>query len=170
MLHNAAVGDWAPLVQFSAQRRMDSTGFPFAMWMSYVCAEDIAYIDEARERELSRGTLLGNYRVELQKAACALWPTAHLPDGWDKPQKSDTPVLLMVGALDIISSPARAREIARPLRNSLVVEVPHAGHLLVGQPGEDECVLGIEVTFLEKGSAEGLDTACAAKLPRGPWK
>lgn len=170
MLHRAAGGDWAPLVQFSAQRRIDSAGFPFAMWMSYVCAEDIAYIDEARELELSRDTLLGNYRVEQQKAACALWPAAHLPVGWDKPQMSDVPVLLMVGALDIITSPARAREIAKPLRNSVVVEVPHGGHLLIGQPGEDECVLRIEGDFLEKGSAEGLDTACAAALPRGPWK
>src|SRR5215470_3813468 len=170
MLHSAAAGDWAPLVQFSAQRRMDSSGFPFGMWMSYVCAEDIAYIDKARERELSRDTLLGNYRVEQQKAACALWPAAHLPNGWDKPQNSDVPLLLMIGALDIITSPARAREIAKPLRNSLVVEVPHGGHLLEGQPGEDECVLRIEGDFLEKGTSTGLDTACAARLPRGPWK
>src|SRR5262249_40538591 len=110
------------------------------------------------------------YRVAQQKAACALWPAAHLPEGWDKPQKSDVPVLLMVGTLDIITSPARARAIAAPLAKGRVVEVPHGGHLLVGQPGEAECVLRIEGDFIEKGSARKLDTACAAALPRGPWK
>ena len=170
ILHAAAAGDWKPLVLFSAQSRIDSERFPFAMWMSYVCAEDIPYIDERSERKLSERTLLGDYRVAQQKAACALWPTAHLPDGWDKPQHSDVPVLFVVGAQDIITSPARAREIAAPFPKSRVVEVAHGSHLLVGQSGEDECLLRIEGDVLQKGSTEGIDTACAAALPRGPWK
>jgi pimeloyl-ACP methyl ester carboxylesterase len=169
LLHAAAAGDWVKLVLFSSEHRMDDTGFPFAMWMSYVCSEDLPYVNVAHEHERASNTLLGDYRVQQQKAACAVWPAAHLPRGWDRPVKSDVPMLLMVGALDVISSPVRAREIAAPFPNSKVVEVAHGGHLLVGQPGEDECVLRIEGDFLEKGSPDAVDVGCAAKLPRGPW-
>lgn len=89
---------------------------------------------------------------------------------WDAPTGSKVPVLLMVGSLDVITSPALARKIAAPFPNAKVVEVAHGTHLLVGQPGEDECVLRIEADFLKQGSGDGLDTACAATLPRGPMK
>jgi pimeloyl-ACP methyl ester carboxylesterase len=78
-------------------------------------------------------------------------------------------VLPMVGTLDIITSPARARAIAAPFSKGRVVEVPHGGHLLVGQPGEDERVLRIEGDFIEKGSAQRLDTARATGDPRKLW-
>jgi pimeloyl-ACP methyl ester carboxylesterase len=169
-LHEAAAGDWDSMVLFSAENRIASRGFPFAMWMSYVCAEDLPYVDAGRERQRTKDTLLGNYRVDQQKAACEIWPAAHLPAGWDSPIASPVPMLLMVGSLDVITSPKAARRIASPFPNAAVVEVAHGTHLLVGQPGEDDCVLRIESAFLEKASLEGVDTSCAAALPRGPWK
>lgn len=170
LLHGAASGDWAPLVVLAANQRVDADGFPFAMWMSYVCAEDLPYIDVTQERALTKNTLLGDFRLAQQKAACSIWPAAHLPRGWDAPVKSDLPVLIMVGELDSVTWPKRARAIAATLSNSKVVEVPHGGHLLIGQPGLDECVQQIEGDFLQKGSVLSLDTACAATLPRGSWK
>ncbi|HEX5208945.1 MAG TPA: alpha/beta fold hydrolase [Steroidobacteraceae bacterium] len=170
LLHSAAGGDWKPLVLFSAKSRIADAGFPFGMWLSYVCAEDLPYIDAGRERLRSNNTLLGNYRVEQQEAACGIWPAAHLPKGWDWPTGSKVPILFMVGALDVITSPALARRIAAPFPNAKVVEVAHGTHLLVGQPGEDDCVLRIERDFIEQGQATGLETACAASLARGPWK
>jgi pimeloyl-ACP methyl ester carboxylesterase len=170
LLRGAAAGDWAPLVLLAASQRIDGDGFPFAMWMSYVCAEDLPYIDASRERALTKNTLLGDYRLAQQKAACSVWPAAHLPRGWDAPVKSDVPVLMMVGELDSVTWSARAREIAARLPNSKLVEVPHGGHLLIGQPGLDECVKQIEGDFLDRGSAVALDTTCAATLSRGPWR
>ncbi len=170
MLHAAASGDWKPLVSVSAHHRIADAGFPFGMWMSYVCAEDLPYINPAREHERTKNTLLGNYRIDQQKAACAGWPAAHLPNGWDSLTGSKIPILFMVGSLDVITSPALARRMAAPFPNAKVVEVAHGTHLLAGQPGEDECVLRIESDFIRKGSAESLDTGCAAKLVRGPWK
>jgi len=170
LVHAAAGGDWAPVVLAAAKKPFDAGRFPFAQWMSYVCAEDIPYVDLERERKQARGTVLGDYRAAQQKAACALWPAARLPKGWDAPVASDVPVLLMVGEFDSVTWPARARELAATLPRSQVVEVRHAGHMMVGQPGQDECLLHIEGDFLEKGSTQGLDTACAAKLERGPWK
>ena len=169
-LHNAANGDFTMLVMFSARSRIAEAGFPFGMWLSYTCAEDLPYVDVKREHERTKNTLLDNYRVEQQKAACAEWPAAHLPKAWDLPTGSRVPLLLMVGSLDVITSPALARKIAAPFPNATVVEVAHGTHLLVGQPGEDECVLRIEADFLAKGSGAGLDSSCAAKLERGPWK
>jgi pimeloyl-ACP methyl ester carboxylesterase len=169
-LHDVAAGNWSSLVLLSAENRIARPNFPFAMWMSYVCAEDLPYVDAAREHQHTKDTLLDNYRVEQQKAACEVWPAAHLPAGWDSPIASKVPMLFMVGSLDIITSPAMARRIARPFPNAKVVEVTHGTHLLVGQPGEDDCLLRIEGDFLDKGSSMGVDTSCAATLPRGSWK
>lgn len=170
VLHSAAAGDWTSLVLFSARSRIASEGFPFAMWMSYVCTEDLPYVDVAGEHRRTKDTLLGNFRVEQQKAACKIWPAGHLPEGWDAPKGSKVPMLFMTGSLDVITSPVLARKIAAPFPNAKVVEIAHGTHLLVGQPGEDDCVLRIEAEFLENGSADGVDTSCAAALSRGPWR
>jgi pimeloyl-ACP methyl ester carboxylesterase len=170
LLHSAAQGDWVSVVHVAASQRFDRNDFPFAQWASYVCAEDIPYVNAAREHEASKGTVLGDYRVMQQKKACSAWPAAHLPRGWDTPARSSVPVLFMVGELDVVVIPEEIRETAKLLPNSKIVEVAHGGHLLVGQPGEDECVLRIEGDFIDRGSAAGIDTTCAAALPRGPWK
>ncbi len=50
--------------------------------------------------------------------------------------------------------------------NGLYVELANRSHLLMP---EDTCDLEIHVDFLEKGSVEGLDVSCAARLEHPPF-
>jgi hypothetical protein len=60
-------------------------------------------------------------------------------------------------------------EVARHLSHSRHVVVPGGGHGLNGMKGL-ECLTGLITQLIEKGSVDGLDTACAAKMERPPFQ
>jgi pimeloyl-ACP methyl ester carboxylesterase len=168
-VHQAAGGDFEPIASFAAGIGATFNLSADGLYNSIVCAEDLARFTLEEGRAAAAGTVMGELRVNHQKAACALWPTGRLPAGYHEPVRVATPSVLVVGERDPATPPEWAREIAAHLPASLLVVVPQAGHEATEGLLDAECLADLPVRFISAGSVEGLDVFCVetARLP--PW-
>ena len=81
---------------------------------------------------------------------------------------SKAPVLILSGGRDPVTPPDWASRVAHKLSHSLHVVVPLAAH---SDEGLDDahCYDRVIVAFLDRGTAEGLDTSCLARAKPGPF-
>jgi pimeloyl-ACP methyl ester carboxylesterase len=164
VLAEAAAGNFRPIAQFLLDWR--SAGTFEALYLSITCAEDVPFVaPSAAEQDDS--TYLGGYRVREGRAACAEWPRGAVPEWHGQPVRSVVPALIVSGDLDPVTPPEAGDAVASMLVNSLHLRVPFGGHSPHGLEGL-ECLDGIIRTFLERGTAAGLDTACVAREIRRP--
>jgi pimeloyl-ACP methyl ester carboxylesterase len=162
VLHRAYAGDYAPIADFLLRWR--SRGTFDGLYLSITCAEDVPFLAaDAADRD--EPTYLGSYRVREQRAACAEWPRGTRSPSQFEPVTSDVPVLIFSGALDPVTPSSNGDEIARTLRHSLHLRIPHGGHSPAGLTGL-ECLGALERAFIEQGRADGLDTACISRIAR----
>jgi pimeloyl-ACP methyl ester carboxylesterase len=160
--HRALRNDWAPLA-IALDRVTD--GAPTSrqvMFWSIVCSEPWARWDPAREAAVSRGTFLAERQAANRRfatAACAAMPKAPQPAWSSRRPRSDKPILFVVGGADPQDPPSSVAGAGRTLPNSRIVVVPSAGHTAV-QLG---CMPSVAQRFVERGTARGLDTRCAAR-------
>ena len=169
LFHRAASGDWAPLAEAAiARRRQTMTPGSIGLYLSVTCAEDLPGIDPEEASRGAHGTFLGDYRYREQRAACGRWVAAAVPDGYHEPVASDAPVLLLSGALDPVTPPDAAAQVAARLKNSLHVVVPAGAHGFGGLRGED-CLRRLQADFIERGAVAGLDTSCVADVRPPPF-
>ena len=96
---------------------------------------------------------------------CPLVPKAQQPEWTSRRVRSDLPVLLLVGGADPQDPLANVAGASRELPNSRTVVVPAGGHG-VAQLG---CVPRLVNRFVERGTATGLDTRCAAAYAPPPF-
>ena len=168
VLHQAAEGNYAPLAQnaFRFRRNLVGTGSN-GMYLTVTCAEDIPWVkrNEGESERFSQTTFLGDYRLQQQREACALWPRATVESDYFKPVRSDVPVLILTGEWDPVTPPANGDFAARSFPNSLHVVVPHGAHGLGGLDGLD-CIERLITAFVEGGTIKGLDTSCVKNIKR----
>ena len=168
VLHQAAEGNFAPLAQnaFRFRRNLVGTGSN-GMYLTVTCAEDIPWVkrNEGESERFSQTTFLGDYRLQQQREACALWPRATVESDYFKPVRSDVPVLILTGEWDPVTPPANGDFAARSFPNSLHVVVPHGAHGLGGLDGLD-CIERLITAFVEGGTIKGLDTSCVKNIKR----
>ena len=133
------------------------------MQFSVICSEDTPFITEADIKQSSANSFYGDARTRPTMRACAEWPRATVPASFLDPIKSDAPVLLVSGELDPVTPPWLAEPVARSL--------PHGRHVIIhnGTHNSYECVEGLVADFIDKGTAEGLDTSCVEKIQRPPF-
>jgi len=81
---------------------------------------------------------------------------------------SGVPALILTGQWDPVTPPVYGDTTAKYLTRSLHVIVPHGGHGFDGLNGLD-CVDGLIKTFIERGTAKGLDTSCTKSITRKPF-
>ena len=165
LIHHADQGDFASFTEIAWDlgeqiAAVGATG----MYLSATCAEDVARITAEEAANPWPGTILGDYRIRQQKAACALWPTGTLPSEFFDPIESNVPVLLVSSTIDPITPPRWAEEAARGLANARHLLAPNVGH-----SPSTACVMGIVRAFLETASHEGLDVACLEEARRPPF-
>jgi len=165
LLHQAAQGDFAPIVQATTSRNEAGAN---GMLLSVSCPEDTLRITPA-EIEPTKKTLFTDYRVNQQIAACREWGLAPLADPRPGPVKSDVPALLMAGDMDHATPLRHAREVAATLPHSRVVVVPNLGHFPEGLSHMD-CYERIVEDFLQAASAEQLDLSCLLTMEAPPFK
>ncbi|HET8783576.1 MAG TPA: alpha/beta hydrolase [Pyrinomonadaceae bacterium] len=167
-LHQAAEGNFAPLGQAALRFRRTLVGTGGnGMYLTITCAEDLPWIkrSEGESKGFHLNTFLGDYRLQQQREACALWPRATVDSDYFKPVRSDVPVLILTGEWDPVTPPANGDFVARTFPNSVHVVVPHGAHGLGGLEGMD-CVDRLTTEFVERGTAKGLDTACVKNIRR----
>jgi pimeloyl-ACP methyl ester carboxylesterase len=169
IIHRAAQGDFEPFARFAILwepgfRKLLASGMNLAV----TCAEDVPFITPAMVESAIAGTYLRGYRVLQQLAACRDWPRGAIPDGFHQPVRSDVPVLMVSGPYDPVTPPRFAAEVVQQLPHALDLVVPE-GHHGPGGLAHPECFTGITARFLERGSADGLDTSCVAGMTRPPF-
>jgi hypothetical protein len=120
---------------------------------------------EGESERFAQNTFLGDYRLQQQREACALWPRATVDSDYFKPVRSDVPVLILTGEWDPVTPPANGDFVARTFTNSVHVVVPHGAHGLGGLEGMD-CIDRLTTEFVERGATKGLDTSCAKNIRR----
>jgi len=169
VIHQAAAGDFLPFVAplvpgLGAPPGGD--GVAMGHYLSVTCSEDVDRISPAERAEAARGTLLGDYRVQQQVAACALWPHAHLPETHFQFTPLALPALLISGDADPVTPPRWAQAMQRYLPSAKQVVFPTGWHVPIGTPCGSELVS----QFIVAGNAQTLDVSCAATLRRSPFK
>jgi pimeloyl-ACP methyl ester carboxylesterase len=165
-VHLAAQGDWRPLAETAVSYAQGLTSdISDGYFLSVTCAEDLPFIRDGEIPAAVAGTFLGDFRIRNQRAACAGWPAAKVPESFLAPVVSDVPSLVIAGELDPATPPEDGAEAARTLRHSRYVLVPGAGHGLEGLTGQ-ECVNALWIKTIEDGSVDRLDTSCVAKMER----
>ena len=166
IIHLAAQGNFVPLTEAAIgyRRFLVGTGSN-GMYLSVTCAEDLPWIKPGEGERMAENTFLGDYRLRQQREACALWPRASVAKDYADPVRSDVPVLIMTGELDPVTPPSNGDAVAKTLKNSLHIVVPHGAHGLGGLENSD-CLLGISSEFVERGTLNGIDTACVKTIRR----
>jgi pimeloyl-ACP methyl ester carboxylesterase len=168
-VHLAAQGDFKPLAETARLFAGQMTDMADGFFLAVTCSEDVAFIRPEDVAPAVAGSFLGDFRVHQQQAACAGWPAAKIDPAFLTPVVSDVPSLLISGQLDPVTPASDGEEVARHLSHSRHVVVPGGGHGLNGMKGL-ECLTGLITQLIEKGSVDGLDTACVAKMERPPFQ
>lgn len=165
-IHLAAQGNFTPLAEaaISYRRQIVATGSN-GMYLSVTCAEDLPMIKPGEGERNGVNTFLGDYRLRQQRAACALWPQAKIPNNYTEPTRSNVPALIITGQWDPVTPPIYGDTAAKYLSQSLHIIVPHGGHGFNGLNGLD-CIENLILSFIDRGTTTGLDTSCVNSIRR----
>ncbi len=135
-------------------------------FLSVSCAEDVPYLS-TNAGALTTGTFGGDYRLQQQTAACAVWPRGAVSSAHRQPTRSAIPTLLVSGELDPVTPPSGGDEVLRTLTNGAHVVMRNNGHPI---GNAEACVGSMFAAFLEKGAVAGLDRSCAESIPARPFQ
>jgi len=164
IIHRAYENDYAPLAQVvQLVTRSLGSELYVGMMLSVVCAEDDPVADYAKALAEAKGTVLGDYRIEQQRAACAFWPRGKVPAGYRQSVSSTVPVLLISGNLDPVTPPESAEQAGQHFSNRLTVVAAGGSHSFSGMLG---CVDRIMTEFVQTASPKGIEVSCAEKIKR----
>ena len=164
VIHEMAQQDFARFGFFAYQvfRGTDS-GIARGMQLSVLCAEDIPYIKESDIAPALAGTFYGETRTRLYMKVCEQWPRGEVPAKFREPIKSDIPVLMLSGELDPVTPPDAATPLLKGLPNARQIILRNATH------NTYDCAERLAREFIDKGTTQGLDFACAEQIKRLPF-
>jgi len=135
------------------------------MQLSVICAEDGPRVTDEDAAKESAGTLFGEYVMRTQRLACAFWPRGKVDAAFYEPVTSPVPTLVLSGEVDPVTPPVWGEQVAAHLPASKHLVMPGTGHTA----GSTGCGLRIIRSFIDKGTTDGLDTACVAAVHRPPF-
>jgi pimeloyl-ACP methyl ester carboxylesterase len=161
LLAKAEAGTWKPFA--SAVPGVSSGPSPVMFW-AIVCTEPWAAHDPAAVAADARGSYL-RYSFLPATAAwasvCAAWPHVDVTgEDWSR-VRSDVPALVLVGGSDPKDPPTNTAGVTQAMPNAKVITVPGGAHGVAA----DGCLPHVIDTFLEAGTAQGLDTSCVSLTP-----
>jgi pimeloyl-ACP methyl ester carboxylesterase len=162
LLRRAQQGDYAPLVAaaLSLTSALDEQ-MNAALHYSVTCAEDVPRVDAAdRERTLTHIRAAGLAARAL--SVCELWPRGRMPADAATPLVSDTPTLLLSGALDPVTPPAYGAEVARTLSNSRHIVAGGYGHIVSAHA----CAPRLVAAFVDTAGFDTLPASCVDALQK----
>jgi pimeloyl-ACP methyl ester carboxylesterase len=95
---------------------------------------------------------------------CPVWDVPKAPEAQREVTTSSIPTLVLAGSFDSLTSAQSAQFAARTLSNSIYVEIPGVGHVVLNT---SECAGEVFVSFMRTPSAP--DTSCVAGLEVPPF-
>jgi len=169
ILSQAARGDARELVRGALRwRRALSRSIAEGMYASVACAEDMPFVDVAKETAAAQGTRLGDHRVASQQRACRLWPRAAIAGDFKEPIRAPTPILVVNGDRDPATGLGWARAAAREAPNARLVVARNRSHDLSRDSAG--CIAKIAKSFIDAGDTGAADAACASQLVLPPFE
>jgi pimeloyl-ACP methyl ester carboxylesterase len=160
-VERASRGEWNSIVG-SMEAFSSSVDISTGMFLSVVCAEDVARIADEEAQDQTRGTFLGEGWLGRLREQCADWHAARLPDSFFEPITGHVPSLLLSGNLDPVTPPPWGEMVAHALSPSRHVVVPGGGHG-VSTLG---CVPKLIAEFLDSLDLAALKLECVERLQR----
>lgn len=168
LIHRAYEGDFLPFARITLLTEPGlREALAWGMHLSVTCSEDVPLFP-ADVAPVVAGTYLGDYRVRMQQASCAQWPRGEIPPGFHEPVSVPVPTLLISGALDPVTPPRWAEEVAAHLPHHLHVVLADGHHGFFGL-SNFECLAGLMSAFIERGDVAGLDASCVETMKRPPF-
>lgn len=165
VLTDASKGRFDGLLALALNRETIKGAMSDGMFLSVVCAEDVARIrPEDIDRETA-GRFVGTTMFDTQVKPCEFWPRATIADEYYEPATSSRPTLIFSGEIDPITPPSWGEHVARSLSQSRHFVVPGAGH----GASNRGCAPELVAQFLDAGSAAALDGTCLTTLSRPPF-
>ena len=128
------------------------------------CSEDTPFITEEEIKRETAGSFYGDHKVRAWIESCKQWTKGKADASFLEPVKSPIPTLILSGAIDPVTPPQKAEEVARNLPNSRHIVINNAGHAF-----NSECLDTLRAEFIAKGSAKKLDAACVETIQRPPF-
>jgi len=160
LLDRAIAEDYAPLVAASLVITSDlAEQVNTALHYSVTCAEDVPRIAPG-EASQKLGALRTKALAERLIGVCDIWPKGSVAADFGTPVRSDIPVLLLSGALDPVTPPAYASEVAKTLPNSRHIVASGFGHLV----SSHGCAPRLVASFVEHGDLDHLPNDCIERL------
>ncbi|HEU0016050.1 MAG TPA: alpha/beta fold hydrolase, partial [Longimicrobium sp.] len=129
------------------------------VYLSVVCSEDVARIRPGQGERAGAGTLLGGLLVRNLEASCAAWPRGPAPGGDTAAVRSRVPVLVISGDADPVTPPRWGASVLETLPRGAHLVLAGVGHI----PSFPPCARRATAQLIDRGSAAGLDLACAGE-------
>jgi hypothetical protein len=166
MIHKAYQGDWRPIADgILANARDIDQGLSFGLFFSITCNDDIPFIREEDVTASIGNTLLRDYRVRQQQAACRAWPKHPPPQDYRSAVVSDVPALFVSGDLDGAAPVSFMEHAAKGFANAVAVVQRGQGHTEWNQ-----CVAGLYKKLVTSGGTQEIGKAQCQPLPRPRFK
>ena len=169
VIHKAAAGDFEPYLKRVISAGADSGSFiADGMYLSITCAEDVPFIDVAAAHAANKDTIFGDYRVIQQRRACKDWPRAKISSNYRKPVESDVPAMFVTGAMDPVTAPRWADDLARGFKNHVMLTIAEQGHGPIGLSNID-CEDNLMIRFMSDLPIRDDDKACLTTMKPPPF-
>jgi len=154
----------------AAVRAPGSTGDPRPQVMQWAirCMEPWARFEISETKRLGANSYLGptmTRAARFAEATCSTMPPFADVPGADRRVPSSVPALIVVGGQDPQDPLANVAGITTVMPNARVVVVRGGGHGSVNHG----CAERLADSFLQRGTAAGLDTRCTGKAPLTPF-
>lgn len=155
ILERGASGDWSPLFAVAQMVVGDlAEQMNVALHYTVTCAEDTPRVQET-DRAAIKG-LRSQALVERVLSVCDIWPKGTQPTEATQALVSDVPALLLSGALDPVTPPAYAEEVAKTLRNHRHVVAGGYGHIV----SPHACGPRLIAAFVDRAEFDKLPQSC----------
>lgn len=132
IVHQSYTGNWQAFISLFPDKSSYDDLIAEGLYLCVTCAEDVPYISRMEEDSLTRGTFLGDYRIEQQRNACSMWVRGTVPDNFFEPVSSTIPTALFSGYFDPVTATSMAKQIVQTLPNSFLITIPTMSHTLDG--------------------------------------
>ena len=165
LVERAEANDFQSLFALALAGEDAGENMSIGMQLSVLCSEDAPRVSPGDLTKELSGSVFGSHLVRSQLDACAMWPKAAVDASYYRPIDSNVPALVLSGDIDPVTPPSWGASVVEHLSRGIHIVLPSTGHGVVTTP----CGNRLVTDFIERGSREGLDTACVSTVRRPPY-
>lgn len=140
-----------------------TNGYWEGLRVSAMCAEEFPFTEAMNNRATRSHSFLGDANLRSGQRICSVWPVNKVSNDFLLPVSAGTPVLMVNGDLDPVTSPLRAYEAAVSLSNAKVIVARNMAHFT---GPASTCIIAMFEEFLTKADPHNVDFSCTRTIRR----